>query len=150
MLIRDQIKAYCKVLGIFGSFIIEKPYCFLHMFLLNFCGNAPLLFWTHGLWRLVLKINPCPSVRPSIRPCTPRIFQIFLRIFPIFCISAEDNWAHCLSKMFSSGKRLIPDCRGLSVQRRCFLTFWPFLHNGSKDLPNFCMSVEDKRFHLLS
>ena len=28
--------------------------------------------------------------------------------------------------------------------------FWPFLLNNSKDLPNFCMIIEDNRAHHLS
>ena len=60
-----------------------------------------------------------------------------LRIFLIFCKRVEDNRAHCLSQMVLLKKVLGPDYRGLIVvSKRCFLAFWPFLHNGSKDLLN--------------
>ena len=64
-------------------------------------------------------------------------FKTALRIFPIFCMSVEDNRAHCLSKIVFLKKFLIRDYRGLSVKIGVFLLLWPLLQNGPKDLPNF-------------
>ena len=55
----------------------------------------------------------------------------------IFCMSVEDNRAHCLSKFFFQEKFLIRNYRGLSVQKGVFLLLQPLLQNSSKDLPNF-------------
>ena len=51
--------------------------------------------------------------------------------------------AHCLSQVAFLKKISIPDYGGLSVQKCAFLLLWPFLQNGSKDLLNFCMIVEE-------
>ena len=39
-----------------------------------------------------------------------------LRIFPISCMSVEDNRAHCLGKIVFLKQFFIPDYRGLSDQ----------------------------------
>ena len=54
-----------------------------------------IFFCTHRLWRLVLYIDPCPSVRYSV--CF--FFKTALRIFPIFCTSVEEIRCHHLSHM---------------------------------------------------
>ena len=64
--------------------------------------------------------------------------------------SVEDNRAHRLSERVCLKKSLIPYNRGVSVQKRWFYTFLAFLQNGSKDIPNFGMIVEDNRVHRLS
>ena len=56
--------------------------------------------------------------------------------------------AQRLSQMVLLKKVLIPDYRGLSVQKRCvFLLFFAFLHNGSKDLPDFLCECKVNMFH---
>ena len=59
-----------------------------------------------------------------------------LRIFPIFCMSVEDNRVHCLSKIVFLKKFLILDYRGLDDQKS-FFYFVAFTPNSFKDLPNF-------------
>ena len=65
-------------------------------------------------------------------------------------MSVEDNRARCLSKIVSLMKFLIPDYRGLSVQKRWFSYFFILY---SKMAPRifqiFCMSVEGNRVHWL-
>ena len=58
-------------------------------------------------------------------------------IFPILCMSVDDNRAHCLSKNVFLKKILIPDYRGLIVKKGIFFLLYSLLLNGSKDLPNF-------------
>ena len=43
--------------------------------------------------------------------------KMALRIYPYFCMTLEDNKAHCLSKIVFLKKLLIPDYRGLIFQR---------------------------------
>ena len=47
-----------------------------------------------------------------------------LRIFPILCISVEDNRAHCLSKIVFQKRFLITDYRGLGVMDMDVFTVW--------------------------
>ena len=67
-------------------------------------------------------------------------------------MSVEDNRAHRVSQIAFLKKILILDCRGLSVMSKkgVFRLLCSFVQNGSKDLPDFCMSVEDNRVHRLS
>ena len=72
------------------------------------------------------------SVRHSVCPCDDfGLFKTALRIYPIFCMSVEDNRAHCLSQMFFLKKyQIIGDqvlCQTkVTVQNKCFLTFLSF------------------------
>ena len=90
------------------------------------------------------------------KKCCFLLFCLFLRNDskdpPNFFMSVENNRAHRFGTDVFSEKFLIPDYRGLSVvsKKGSFLLFCPFLHNGPKGLPNFCMSVEDNRAHRLS
>ena len=68
------------------------------------------------------------------------------KIFLIFCMSVEDNRAHCLSLMLFLKKFLILDYRGLNVQK----FFCPFLQTTLRILLIFCKMVEDNRAHCLS
>ena len=49
-----------------------------------------------------------------------------LRIFPIFCMKVEDKSAYYLCKIVFRKKFLIPDYRGLSLQKTCFFTSLEF------------------------
>ena len=75
-----------------------------------------------------------------------------LRNFPIFCISAEGNRFHCLSKIVFLKKFLISDYMGLSVQKRLasFYVFALCPKTALRIFPIFCMNVEDNRAHCLS
>ena len=74
-----------------------------------------------------------------------------LRIFPIFCMSVEDNRAHCLSKIVFLNKFIILDYRGLIVQKRCFFYFFALYSKTALSIFSiFCMIVEDDRAHCLS
>ena len=77
------------------------------------------------------------------------LLKTALRIFPIFCISVENDRAHCLSKIFFQKRILIQDYRGLSVQKRCFLLLWPLLQVALRIFSIFYMSIEDNRAHCL-
>ena len=46
---------------------------------------------------------------------------------PNFCMSVEENTAYLLSQMVFLKNFLIPDDRGLSVLKKFFLPFAPFL-----------------------
>ena len=50
-----------------------------------------------------------------------------LRVFPIFCISVEDNRAHGFSKIVFLKKFLIPDYRGIKWLR-CWNRYWCYCH----------------------
>ena len=52
-------------------------------------------------------------------------------------MNVEDNRVHLLRQIVFFLKILNQDFRGLSDQKLLFfLLFWPFLQNGSMDLPN--------------
>ena len=83
------------------------------------------------------------------------LFWAFLqncsRDLPTFLHECIGNRTDRLSQMVFLEKILIPDYGGLCDQKgRFFLLFGAFLHNSFKDLPNFCMSVEDNKAHRLS
>ena len=69
----------------------------------------------------------------------------------MFCINVEDNRAHCLSKIVFLKKFLIPDYRGLSVQKDGFFYFFGlYSKTALRIFPIFCTGVEDNRAHSLS
>ena len=71
-----------------------------------------------------------------------------LMIFPILCMSVEDNRAHCVSKIVLLKKFIIKDYRGLGVQKRCFSYFFGLYSKRAPMIfPILCMSVEDNRGH---
>ena len=115
-----------------------------------FIGPTDLGGWSYKLTHV------SPSFRPSFRPSISMMFfglfsNTALRIFPIFCMSVEDNRSHWLSKIVSLKKFLIPDYRGLSVQKRCFSYFFGlYSKTALMFFPILCMSVEDNRAHCLS
>ena len=74
------------------------------------------------------------------------------RIFLYFCMDVEDSRAHRLSQMCFLKKILIPDYRGLNVQKSVvFFTCLAFCSNMAlRIFLIFGMSVEDNRAHCLS
>ena len=74
-----------------------------------------------------------------------------LRIFPIFCMSVEDNRAHCLSKIVFLKKFLIPNYRGLSVKKGgVFYFFALYSKTALRIFPIIWMLVKDNRAHCMS
>ena len=84
--------------------------------------------------------------------CFSYIFGLYsktaLIIFPILCMSVEDNRANCVSKIVLLKKFIIKDYRGLGVQKRCFSYFFGLYSKRAPMIfPILCMSVEDNRGH---
>ena len=66
-------------------------------------------------------------------------------------MDVDESRTHHLSQMVFLKKVLIPDYRGLSVEKVCFTFFCPFLPEmGLAIFPIFCMIVEDNESYHLS
>ena len=106
------------------------------------CSTYHSTIITHWLRRLSdpPSLEFCPinwpisipqSVRHSVHPSLHVIIfglssKTAPRIFPIICMSVEDNRAYRLSQMVVLKKFIIADYRGLSDQKRYFWTFLAF------------------------
>ena len=103
-------------------------------------------------WPLSIRHSFCPPVIPFVGVVNFGLFsKMVLMIFPIFCVSAEDNRAHNLSQMAFLKIFLIPGYGGLSVHKRFFFYFFGLFSIATLRifLISF-MSVEGNMSHRLS